>query len=142
MENKIFSLQMKVRSYECDSGNGVNHSVFLNYLEHARYEFLTQELGWDIPALIKQDIGFVLVKTEVDYRRSLEVSNDFVIETQMKRESKRRFVFTQNIYLLPDRQPIVDAKMTATVINLKTLRSEVPDLLESMLSERFPIPLN
>ena len=141
MSNNPFTLTMKVRSYECDSGNGVNHSVFLNYLEHARYEFLTEELGWDVQGLIKQDIGFVLVRTEVDYRRSLEVSNEFEIETVMDRESKRRFVFTQNIYLLPGRESVVSARMTATAINLRTLKSEVPESLEALLQESYPIPV-
>jgi len=35
-----------VRDYECDSGNGVNSAVFLNYLESDRYEFLRNELRW------------------------------------------------------------------------------------------------
>lgn len=140
MANQPFTITMKVRSYECDSGNGVSHSVFLNYLEHARYEFLTDELGWDVQGLIKKDIGFVLVRTEVDYRRSLEVGNVFEVESVMERESKRRFVFTQNIYLLPGRETVVNARMTATAINLKTLKSDVPEALESLLQERYPIP--
>ena len=140
MDENVFSIQLQVRDYECDSGNGVNNAIFLNYLEHARMSFLREKLKWDIPALIAQDIGFVLVRMEVDFRRSLEAGNEFVIETVMKRESKRRFLFTQNIFLLPDRKIVLNGKITATAINIKTGRSETPDILEGLLGERFPVP--
>jgi acyl-CoA thioester hydrolase len=139
-DNNVFALQMKVRDYECDSGNGVNNAIFLNYLEFARFEFLRQELKWDIPALTKQDIGFVLVNMNIDFRRSLEAGDEFIVETVMERESKRKFLFTQNIYLLPERKIVLNGKIIATVINTKTLRAEVPDSLETLLGERFAVP--
>lgn len=141
MDNKIFSLRLKVRDYECDSGNGVNNAVYLNYLEFARYEFLREELKWDIPALTAQGIGFVLVRMEIDFRRSLEAGNEFVIETLMERESKRRFLFTQDIYRLPDRKLVLNGKIVATAINIKTGRSETPEALENLLGERFAVPV-
>jgi len=54
--------------------------------------------------LTAQGIGFVMVRMEIDFRRSLEAGDEFVVETQMERESKRRFLFMQNIYCLPDRK--------------------------------------
>lgn len=140
MKNNPFLLYMKVRDYECDSGNGVNNAVYLNYLEFGRYEYLREELKWDVPALTAQGIGFVLAKIEIDFRRSLVAGNEFVIETSMERETKRRFLFTQNLYRLPDRKLIITGKIFATAINIKTGRSEIPEVLESLLGERFPVP--
>ena len=37
-----FSLSLAVRDYECDYEGLVNNAVYLNYLEHARHEFLKQ----------------------------------------------------------------------------------------------------
>jgi acyl-CoA thioester hydrolase len=40
MDATVFSLEMKVRDYECDMQGIVNNAVYQNYLEWARHEYL------------------------------------------------------------------------------------------------------
>lgn len=140
-KNEVFSLPLKVRDYECDTGGGVNNAVYLNYLEFGRFEFLRQILKWDLPALTAQNVGFVVARIEIDFQRSLVLGDEFVLETAMDRASKRRFLFTQNIYRASDRKIILNAKVLCTAINILTGQSETPDVLENLLSERYPVPI-
>ncbi len=40
MKDYKFCLDFKVRDYECDMEGIVNNATYMNYLEHARHEFL------------------------------------------------------------------------------------------------------
>ena len=71
-----FSLQMKVRDYECDLQQIVNNAVYQQYCEHARHEYLRQ-LGIDFAALHDRGIDLVLVRAEVDYHYPLRSGDRF-----------------------------------------------------------------
>lgn len=136
---KKSSLQFHVREYECDQWGIVNHAVYLNYLEQARFDFCKNILNIDFKELAKQKIYFVVVRVESDFRSSLISGEEIIIETSMERPSKRRFQFTQNIHRFSDSSIVLNAKVTATAINEKN-QSEVPDKLEKLLID-FPAPI-
>ena len=43
MENVTFRTEMHVRDYELDIQSIVNNSVYQNYLEHARHEYIEND---------------------------------------------------------------------------------------------------
>ncbi|MEE0878476.1 MAG: thioesterase family protein [Treponemataceae bacterium] len=69
----------KVRSYECDSYNHVNNSVYLNYLEYGRMEFLNA-IGFDFKAVT--EAGYYLYVTHIDiyYKASAVLNDKLLIE--------------------------------------------------------------
>ena len=138
MNNEIFSLSLKVRDYECDTGGGVNNAVYLHYLECGRFEFLRQVLKWDLRALTAQHIGFVVARIEVDYRRSLIPGEEFVLETSMERIAQNRFAFTQDIYRTTNKKVILNAKAFCVAVNNVSGRAEVSEYLEALLREKYP----
>lgn len=144
--NKTHSVNFVVRDYECDQAQGVNNAVYLNYLEHSRFEYIRKFLGWDLQNLLQNNITFVVQRIEIDFKRSLESDNEFVVESTLSRTSQRKFKFEQNIYLLntPDgatRKMIASAVVICTAINTKTGKSEIPPILEELLAN-FPIVEN
>ncbi len=69
-----------VRSYECDSYNHVNNAVYLNYLEHARMDFL-HKVNFDYKGIV--NAGYYLYVTHIDihYKSSAFLDDELVVET-------------------------------------------------------------
>ncbi len=81
--------QLKVRFYELDPYNHVNHSAYIQYFEVARIELLDQ-LGFGLARL--QELGCYLVVTQIQtkFTRSAGPGDVLVVETEigeMKRAS-------------------------------------------------------
>lgn len=108
-----FSLDMKVRDYECDMQGIVNNAVYQNYLEWARHEFLLSR-GLSFAALTAQGVIIVIVRAELDYRQSLRTGDSFRVTVRVSRLSRIRFLFEQEIYREGDVTPALEAKITAT----------------------------
>lgn len=126
-----FSIELAVRDYECDLQGIVNNAVYLNYLEHARHEFLrTQEV--DFAALAEEGIFLVVLRIEVDYLQSLRSGDRFVVEVDLERVSPLRLAFVQHIYRLPDRKSVVRARVTGTGINGRG-RPSIPEAVRRLI---------
>jgi YbgC/YbaW family acyl-CoA thioester hydrolase len=69
-----------VRSYELDAFGHVNHAVYLNYFEHARFAFL-EAAGFPPAEIMARDQGIHVVRVEVDYRRELKLGYPLEIRT-------------------------------------------------------------
>ena len=124
----IFELPFKVRDYECDLQGIVNNSVYQNYLEHTRHEFL-KHAGLDFSRMHNEGIDAVVIRVEIDYKFPLKSGDEFVCKLNAGREGSLKFVFHQDIFRLPDMKLIVKGKITGTTINNKTGRPIVPEKL-------------
>jgi acyl-CoA thioester hydrolase len=116
MKNNETSLNrtfFEVRDYECDMQGIVNNAVYQNYLEHARHQFIKTK-GLDFAEITKQGIHLVLIKAELDYKRSLQSGDSFYIQTSAERVSKLKFAFHQAVHRVHDDQLMLNAKMTVT----------------------------
>lgn len=103
----------EVRDYECDMQGIVNNAVYQNYLEHARHQFIKAR-GLDFAEITKQGIHLVLIKAELDYKRSLQSGDAFYIQTSTERVSKLKLAFHQAVHRVHDDQLMLKAKMTIT----------------------------
>ena len=111
-----FELEFTVRDYECDLAGMVNNASYLNYIEHARHQYLRKK-GVDFARLANQSIYLVVLRIEADYLYSLRSGDQFYVGTSMERISRLRFGFYQEIYRLPDRKPVLKAKVIGTAVN-------------------------
>ncbi|MCS5709303.1 acyl-CoA thioesterase [Candidatus Berkiella cookevillensis] len=125
--NNIFTLSFKVRDYECDMQGIVNNSVYLNYLEHTRHEFL-DSIGLNFKKLTQREIYLVAIESQQKYRKSLESGDDFSVSCQMMLESKLRIKFIQEIYHA-EKGLILQSSLIGVAIN----SSKKPILIDSFL---------
>jgi acyl-CoA thioester hydrolase len=112
----IYTLDLKVRDYECDMQGIVNNAIYQNYLEHGRHEFLLS-VGIDFNALTQKKIFLVVVRAELDYKTSLRGGDEFWIGLNLERLSPVRFVFLQDIRRSADQRLVLSARTTGTALN-------------------------
>lgn len=131
MSTKPFEVEMKVRDYECDMQGIVNNAVYLNYLEHARHEYL-ESRGTSFAELTDQGITIVVVRAEIDYRQSLRSGEQFSVLVSVQRPSQVRLEFVQEIRQIPEDTEVLRARIIATAVNTRN-RPYFPVELETLL---------
>ncbi len=135
----LFELPFKVRDYECDLQGVVNNSVYQNYLEHTRHEFLL-EMGLDFAQMHNEGIDAMVIKIEMEYKMPLKSGDEFVCRLNTEREGNLKFVFLQDIYRKSDEKLMLKGKVTAVCVNNKNGRPVAfPALVEAF--DRFAAQL-
>lgn len=128
----MFILTLRVRDYECDIQGVVNNSVYQNYLEHARHEFLLAN-NVNFAEIAAQGINLVVTRAELDYKASLRPQDDFYITVECIRESRLKFAFIQHIYRSEDDKLVMQAKIIGTGVNARG-RPEIPPALDQIFT--------
>ncbi len=93
----MFSLDMKVRDYECDLQGVVNNSNYQRYMEHTRHEFW-ESLGANFGDMHDQGLDAFVYKVTITYRKALRSGNRFrsALRCHMKAP---KLVFEQDIIM-------------------------------------------
>ncbi|MFV0290272.1 MAG: acyl-CoA thioesterase [Mangrovibacterium sp.] len=114
-------LTLKVRDYECDLQGIVNNSVYQNYLEHARHEWL-EEIGMSFAQMHIDGIDAVVAKVEIEYKSPLKSGDWFVCGLNVERIGNLRFVFHQEIRRKSDQKLMVKATVISTTTKVENGR--------------------
>lgn len=110
----IYELDFKVRDYELDVQGIVNNSVYQNYLEHTRHEFLLSR-NVSFADLSKEGIDAVVARIEIAYKNPLRSKDEFVCKLNVEKEGVK-YIFNQAIFRKSDNKLCVKAKVTTVVL--------------------------
>jgi YbgC/YbaW family acyl-CoA thioester hydrolase len=92
----MFEFKFNVRGYELDSYGHVNHAVYLNYFEQARWELFRQ---LDLISFLKEnDLLLVVIEIQTRYIREIVMFDEIVIRTKVTQEAPY-LVFNHNMYI-------------------------------------------
>ena len=132
-EKYKFSIEMKVRDYECDIQGVVNNANYQHYLEHARHEFL-ESIGGSFSHLHERGIDPMVSKITIEYKRPLHGGDIFVVCINMERRGAK-LVFLQDIYNKADYS--LSVKSEVDVICLKDGRLTRGEAFDEMLDKHL-----
>tara|TARA_B100000530_G_scaffold320406_1_gene253723 strand:- start:560 stop:982 length:423 start_codon:yes stop_codon:yes gene_type:complete len=94
---------LKVRSYELDSYGHVNHAVYLNYFEAARFEAM-EALGLSRSSMFERGLKIYVVRIEVDYLAQVFFGDALTIETTFEKLRRSSLSFHQSaVAVSPER---------------------------------------
>jgi acyl-CoA thioester hydrolase len=132
---KTYKCELEVRGYELDRYRHVNHAVYVNYFEHARWKLLEEE---KITNERFQGWGFwpVVHKIEVEYVTPAFQGDAVSITTAVAELSRVRIVFNQEI--IRGKQTVARARVTAVMVNEKGKPGRIPDEMIELWKERNP----
>jgi acyl-CoA thioester hydrolase len=91
---------LTVRSYECDSYGHVNNAVYLNYLEHARMEFLHAS-GFDYKGMLAAGYYIYVTHIDIRYKSSARLDDELLVETEPVKLQRVSGAFRQVISKAP-----------------------------------------
>lgn len=120
-----YELPFKVRDYECDLQGIVNNSVYQNYLEHTRHEFL-KSVGLNFAELFKEGIMAVVARIDIQFKYPLISGDEFVSRLNVEQQGIK-ILFYQDIYRLPDEKLCIRA--VVTTVNKVNGKLSMPDVI-------------
>ena len=121
-----------VRSYELDSFGHLNHAVFLNYFEQARFDAL-EACGWPIQAVLDRGWAVYVVRIEVDYLAEVLWGDQLTISTWVEGVRKTSMTLVQSA-LNGDGVEVARARVVGVWIGQDRRPMRMPDELRSGLA--------
>ncbi|MFJ8623980.1 acyl-CoA thioesterase [Kitasatospora sp. NPDC093550] len=96
MTDQDFTTRITVRGYETDSQGHLNQSVYLQYAEHARWEYL-HAAGIRQADLVAKGVGPVVLETTVKYLRELRAGDSVDVSCSFTWRDGKTFQVVQRL---------------------------------------------
>ncbi|MEW1550442.1 acyl-CoA thioesterase [Streptomyces tsukubensis] len=115
-----FSVRIRTRAYEVDRQGHLNQAVYMQYAEHARWQFL-QAAGLTPDVLAEAGIGPVLLKATVRFQRELLAGDEVDVGCAISGGRGKLVELTQS-FLTPGKIPVARVDGVIGLLDLATRR--------------------
>ena len=128
-DQDVHTTSVKVRFYELDPYDHVNHTNYFSYFETARIEYLT-EMGWGLDVLKENGLQLVVVEITARFLAAARYGEELTINTWVEEAGRVRSTWRQT--MLRGDEEVARATVTAAFTDLAGRPRRVPqDFLES-----------
>ena len=108
-------IEIIVRGYHLDGYQHVNNARYLEFLEEARWECMSD----DMSTLVKHNAGFVVVNININYRSPGLLHQHLIVESQISKLGENSGVVAQIIRCKETGNVVIDAQTTFVLFDLK-----------------------
>jgi len=105
-----FTHRLRVRSYELDSYNHVNHAVYLNYFETARIEAM-RKAGRPFSWFGDNGIQLLIARAEIDYKAPLTLDDEVDITVEVLETGRAKVILGQDMTRVSDGRLMARARL-------------------------------
>lgn len=132
MLNDNFSLPVRVYYQDTDAGGVVYHSIYLNFLERARYEWL-RALGFNVHALSEvHKILFMVRALEIEYLKPAVLDDLLQVSVAVTEVGGSRIALLQEVTC--SHVKLVNATVQVVCVGAETLK---PTRIPAPLREKI-----
>ncbi len=132
-----YETRIKVRFYELDPYNHLNHSAYIQYFETARIELL-QDSGYDLVGMMETGMMIVVTDIQTRFFASAVTGDELLVETEVL--EFKRVTSTWRQRLFRGEELIASQDLRAALLDLEGRPMRFPpemiDALEPYRGER------
>lgn len=126
----ITECEFEVQGYELDSFNHVNNSVYLNYLESARWKFFKEVDILDY--MMRKRIYPIVAETTIKYVRELKIFDEITVKSKWEIDGIY-IVAYQDIIRKSDNKKSAKAIVKMVLVSEERLIHDIPDKLKALI---------
>jgi len=125
-------VKVKIYYHDTDCGGVVYYANYLKYLEEARSEYF-EERGLIIKDMLKDGIGFVVARQEVDYEAPAFYGDVLEVDSRISRSTGVRMEFEHTVKN-QRQQLVVKAKTTLVCVNKNLKPKAIPGEIQKNIA--------
>jgi acyl-CoA thioester hydrolase len=122
-DRDVFTTSVKVRFYELDPYDHVNHTNYFSYFETARIEYLTA-MGWGLDVLKEQGWQFVVVEIAARFLAAARYGQELTIHTWIEEAGRVKSTWHQT--MLRGAEEVARITVTAAFTDLEGKPRRLP----------------
>lgn len=130
-DRDVHTTSLKVRFYELDPYDHVNHTNYFSYFETARIEYLTDK-GWGLMVLKEQGLQLVVVEIQARFLAAAGYGEELTIHTWVEQAGRVKSTWQQR--MLRGDEEVARLTVLAAATDLQGKPRRMPDEFTSLFS--------